>query len=96
MPFSSSSSGPALADPVDVLVKDQLDQQRFRLERVDARTPAGDLVGLSRSRMTLPLDVEYIPRDNPTSRLLRSDQPVGDVAVEGRVDVTLQPDARLG
>ena len=46
--------------------------------------------------MTLPPNVPWLLRDNSTARLLRGDQPVGDVAREGKVDLTLQPDASLG
>lgn len=84
------------ARPVDVEVFDFLGQDSIEFGQMESSTPAGDLLGLSRSRLQALPNVDYTLRDTESSRLLRSDQPIGDVARQGKVSLRLQPDARLG
>ncbi len=88
--------GQGVSEPVEVLVSDLTGQQRLRFPAMDPATPVGDLVDLSRTRMTLPPGVAYHLRDSATSRLLSPGQPVGDVARQGKFTAVMQPDARLG
>ena len=81
---------------VDVTVTDLVGQEELVLPRMDPATPVGDLIGISRTRMGLSPSVEWQIRDNGTARLVPRDQAVGELATEGRLDVTMQPDARLG
>ena len=83
-------------DLVEVEVSDVIGQQRVRFPAVEPSTPVGDFVGLAKSRLALPPVVDFQMRDNPTSRLLHSEQTVGEFARQGKVDLTLQPDVRLG
>lgn len=85
-----------LERPVAVRISDLTGQNTLLLDAVDPRTPVADLVGVSRSRMELQPRLSWQMRDNSSSRLLRHDQVVGDIAQQGAVDLTLQPDARLG
>ncbi len=82
--------------PIEVRISDLIGQRHLELSDVDPSTPVSDIVGESRVRFSLMPSVDWQLRDGGTSRLLRSDQSIGDVAVEGKVDVTVQPDARLG
>ena len=84
------------APRVEVRVSDLVGQQHMEIHDVDPATPVADIIGASRVQMALLPSVEWQLRDELTSRLLRRDQPIGDVASEGRVELTVQPDARLG
>ena len=75
---------------------DVIGQQKVHFRHVRPTTPVADLIGLSRSRLALPPVVDFQMRDNWSSRLLDNDQQIGDVAREGKVELTLQPDVRLG
>ena len=83
-------------DPVEVEVYDVIGQQKVRFSDVEPSTPVGDLIGPASSRLALPATVDFQMRDNSTSRLLHSEQSLGEVARQGKVDLTLQPDVRLG
>ena len=85
-----------LEGPVQVEVWDPTGQYSAEMAGVAAETPVAEVIGLSKAQMTLPPNVPWLLRDNSTARLLRGDQPVGEVAREGKVDLTLQPDASLG
>ena len=80
---------------VDVLISDLQRQDSLRLD-VDATTPVAELLGRSRAEMALPPDVAFQMRDDGTARLLHPGQKVGEVAREGKANLTVQPDARLG
>lgn len=81
---------------LEVEVSDLIGQQRVRFNNVAPETPIEDLLGLSKTKLSLPPVVDWWLRDNASARLLRNDEVVGDVAREGKVDLTLQPDVRLG
>ena len=83
-------------DLIEVHLQDFSGFQRLRLNRIKKSTQVSELIGMSRASFQLPPEVEWQLRDSRTSRLLRQDQPVGDVAREGLADLTLQPDVRLG
>lgn len=85
-----------LPETVDVFVSDLTRQQKLHLEEVGVSTAAAEVAGWSKARMALAPDVEFVLRDDSTARLLNPQQPVGELAREGRVELTLQPDARLG
>ncbi len=82
--------------PVEVHVRDMIGQRWVALEDVDPETPVGEIVGDSRRRLDLSDEVDWQARHRPTARLLRRDLRIGDVATEGTVELTLQPDPRLG
>jgi len=81
---------------VDVQINDLTGQQTLDLPGLEPETPISNVVGMTVSRMTLPPDIPWQARDNRTARLLRNDQAIGDVALESRAHLTLQPDATLG
>lgn len=81
---------------VDVEVSDVFGQQSLEFESLDAATPIADVLGESRSRLALAPEVEWQVQDARTARLLRREQTLGDVAREGKVELKMLPDARLG
>ena len=89
-------AGGAPPDSIDVEVKDLTGQQTLNLKGVKPETPVADLIGLSMAHLSLPPSVEWLLRDDRTSRLLRHDQTIGEVSRESKADLAIQPDARLG
>ena len=85
----------AASTPVDVTISDLNGQDELEFPQMDPATPVGDLIGMSRTRMELSPSVEWQIRDDGTARLLRRDQRIGEVATDGKVKLTMQPDARL-
>ncbi len=89
-------SGIGTVGTVEVEVSDFLGQETLLLGSLPPDTQAADVLGISRSRLETPPDVDFMLRDSASSTLLRADQPIGDVAREGKVSLRMQPDARLG
>ena len=81
---------------IDVRVQDLVGQRWVDLSDLDPATPVAEILEESTTRLDLSWGVEWQARDRGTARLLRDDQTVGEFAVEGRVELTLQPDPRLG
>ena len=88
--------GPGAVGTVDVEVSDFLGQETLDLGSMASDTPVDDVLGISRARLQTPTDVDFLLRDTNSSSLLRSDQPIGDAARQGKVSLRMQPDARLG
>jgi hypothetical protein len=81
-----------------VEVSDPTGQQTMLLEGIRSSATVNEILSRAMSEMRLPDEVEWNLRDEETSRLLPSQQRIGDVAreVSPHVRVTMQPDAGLG
>lgn len=82
---------------VDVEIRDLTGQQTVRLKGLRPETPIADIMGLSKAGMTLPPSTEWNLRDERSSRLLRQEQTIGEVAGrQNMAELRIQPEARLG
>ena len=82
--------------PIDVRVEDLVGQRWIDLDDLDPSTPIAEILEESTSRLDLSAHVDWQARDRGTARLLREGQSIGEFAVQRRVELTLQPDPRLG
>lgn len=81
---------------VDAEIEDPLGQEIVTFRGLPPGTPIVDVLGMSSASMSLAPDVEWSMRDRVTSRLLRKDQTLAEVARKSLAKLAVQPDARLG